>query len=302
MIAIDRILCAVDFSDFSRHALEYAVAMGRHYHARVTVLHVYADVPVMNTVPPIGIEAGPIVFEPIDRAAVAAVTEEFAARVSREQKLNVQVHEAPDTVAEILAQADVLDASLIVVGSHGRSGFERLLLGSVAGKVLRKSTRPVMVVPPHTAGQIPAMPFRRLLCPIDFSDSSIRALDYALHLAQDAGGRLVLLHAIEIPPELHEIPLAVDINVADVRAAADANSRARLEALVPVAARSACKIEARVVEGKGHREILKAACHDTSDLIVMGVHGRGAVDLALFGSNTLAVVQGATCPVLAVRT
>jgi nucleotide-binding universal stress UspA family protein len=305
VIAIDRILCPVDFSDFSRHALEYAVAMAKHYDARVTVLHVYANVPVVNTVPAIGFESAAIVLPPVDPAAVRTITEEFAAGVQSEGRLDVRVQEAPDTVAEILAQADVLDANLIVIGSHGRSGFERLFLGSIAGKVLRKSRRPVMVVPAHTTGAPPKVPFSHLLCPIDFSEGSTHALNYALHLAQESDARLTLLHAVEIPPELHDVPLAMDVNVANVRAAVSAEALRRLQAKVPVRLRQgagqADSIETRVVEGKAHREILKAACQVLADLIVMGVHGRGAVDLALFGSNTLAVVHGASCPVLTIR-
>lgn len=301
MIAIDRILCPVDFSDFSRHALEYAVAMAKYYDARVTALHVYANMPVVNTVPAVGFDSAPIVLPPVDPAAVKAITEEFAAGVDAEGRLDVSVQEAPDTVAEILAQADVLDANLIVIGSHGRSGLERLFLGSIAGKVLRKSRRPVMVVPAHTAAVPPKIPFTQVLCPIDFSESSTRALEYALHLAQETDGRLTLLHAVEIPPELHDIPLAMDLNVANVRVAANAEALRRLQAKVPSAAHTYCTIETRVVEGKAHREILKAACQVQADLIVMGVQGRGAVDVTLFGSNTLAVIHGASCPVMTIR-
>jgi nucleotide-binding universal stress UspA family protein len=299
VIAIDRILCPVDFSDFSRHALEYAVAMAKYYDARVTALHVYANVPVVNTVPAIGFDSALMVLPPVDPAAVATLTEQFTAGVQADGRLDVSVQEAPDTVAEIVAQADVLNADLVVIGSHGRSGFQRLFLGSIAGKVLRKSRRPVMVVPAHTAGAPPKIPFSHVLCPIDFSESSTHALNYALHLAQQAHGRLTLLHAIEIPPELHDIPLATDINVANVREAVNAEALRRLQAKVP--SHPDCAVETRVVEGKAHREILKAACQTRADLIVMGVHGRGAVDLTLFGSNTLAVIHGASCPVLTIR-
>jgi nucleotide-binding universal stress UspA family protein len=302
VIVIDRILCPVDFSEFSRHALEYAVAMATYYDARVTALHVYADLPVVTAAPSLGIEGlQPVSLVEIDRAAVVAATERFAALVPGDGRVDPMVQEAPHPVDEILAQADLLGAGLIVVGSHGRSGFERLLLGSVAGKVLRRSARPVMVVPPHTTAGPPPMPFRRLLCPIDFSDSSLRALEFALHLAQEARARLTLLHAIEIPPELHEIPLAMDINVANVRSAANTELFRRLQAMVPASARDYCAIDTCVVEGKAHREILRVASDERTDLVVMGVQGRGAVDLALFGSNTLAVVHGASCPVLTVR-
>jgi nucleotide-binding universal stress UspA family protein len=145
------------------------------------------------------------------------------------------------------------------------------------------------------------MPFKRILCPIDFADSSIAALEYALQLAEEADAQLTLLHAIELPPELDEF-LPIDTDVPQLRSAAEAARRARLEALVPQDARAYCTIDTRVVEGKVYRRILEVAAETAADLIVMGVQGRGAVDVAVFGSNTHSVVRGAVCPVLTVRT
>jgi nucleotide-binding universal stress UspA family protein len=301
MIAVERILCPVDFSEHSHHALEYAVAMADYYDAQVTALHVYADLPIATTAPSLGIEGlQPVSLAQVDRAAVVAAAERFVARVPGHGRVSVIVHEAPSAAADILGAGDELDASLVVIGSHGRSGFQRLFLGSVAGKVLRQSRRPVLVVPPRIAGT-PSMPFRRVLCAMDFSDSSLRALESALLLAQEADARLILLHAIELPQELREAPLALDDNVARVRALAADDLLARLHTLVPEAARTYCTIETRVVEGTAHRVILDTAGDEGADLIVMGVQGRGAVDVTLFGSNTLAVVHGAACPVLTIR-
>ena len=88
-------------------------------------------------------------------------------------------------------------ADLIVIGTHGRSGFERLMLGSVAEKVLRKAACPVLTVPAHAPDAVPreAGSVRRILCPVDFSSSSEDALEYALaSLAQEAHARLTVLH------------------------------------------------------------------------------------------------------------
>lgn len=304
MIAIDRILVPIDFSEFSRRALEYGVALGTYYEAAVTALHVYA-LPTGPTVAPsmgIGGIAGPS-LRAVDASAVTAAAERLCAGVAGSDRVGLRVVEAPDTCDEILVHAEALDVSLLVMGSHGHSGFNRLILGSTAGKVLRKSARPVMVVPPHAdgGGAEVTLPFKRVLCPIDFSDGSLRALEFALRLAQEDNARLTLLHAIELPSDWHELSLPNGVTVADLREAAAADCRQRLAALVPASVSPYCSVETRVVEGKAHRRILEAASDDRSDLIVMGVLGRGALDLTLFGSTTLHVVHGAVAPVLTVR-
>jgi nucleotide-binding universal stress UspA family protein len=302
VIAIDQILCAVDFSDHSRHALDYASAIGAYYGARVTALHVVSPTPLVAPVP-FGLEGMQVGGnQVVDRQAMEAAARHFVAQGSAGATIDVRVSEGPKVADEVLVQADRLDADIVVVGSHGRSGFERLLLGSIADRILRKSRRPVLVVPPHAASRpgAPAMPFKRILCPIDFADGSLRAIEYAVQLAEETDGLLILLHAIELPPEFHEL-LPIEADVPQFRSLAETACRARLDALVPEEASGYCTIQTKVVEGKAHQRVLAVAGEIDADLIVMGVQGRGAVDVALFGSNTQAVVRGATCPVLTVR-
>jgi nucleotide-binding universal stress UspA family protein len=93
-------------------------------------------------------------------------------------------------------------ADLVVMGTHGRSGFDRLMLGSAAEKTLRASHVPVLIVPPRTP-EAPAFSrdaFRHVLCAVDFSQDSARALGYAVSLARRAGGDLTLVHVVEPIP------------------------------------------------------------------------------------------------------
>lgn len=185
------------------------------------------------------------------------------------------------------------------MGTHGLSGFERLLLGSVTEKVLRKAPCPVLTVPRlATAGAAPSVTFKTIVCAVDFSEASRRALDYALSLAQEAGGRLLLLHALEGFPEPPS--LTAHFDVPEVRRAMTKDAQEQLETLVPENARAWCEVEAMVGHGKAYREVLRGAAERHADLIVLGVHGRGAVDLTLFGLTTQHVVRAATCPVLTV--
>ena len=99
-------------------------------------------------------------------------------------------------VRHILARAAALPADLVVMGTHGRSGFERLVLGSVTEKVLRKAPCPVMAVPPP-AVTVGKLPYGRLLCPVDFSDSSEAALRFACSIAEEADARLTIVHVFD---------------------------------------------------------------------------------------------------------
>jgi nucleotide-binding universal stress UspA family protein len=294
MIRFTQILCPVDFSEFSHNALDHAAAVARWYGARLTVLYVFPNLPAMDL--------PPIVMGEKHRERLWSEMREFTGHLPQEVSLDLRIQEASEVDREILDQAEGIHADLLVIGSHGRSGFERLLLGSVTEKVLRKAPCPTMVVPrraPDTAPDEPVQ-FRSILCPVDFSDGSLRALECAIAMAEEADAKLLLLHVIEVPPELQELPLSAAVSVDSVRAAAEADSLRRLRVLIPEQARTYCSVETGVREGAAYREILKVAGERKSDLIVMGVQGRGAIDLMLFGSNTARVTRAAACPVLVI--
>jgi nucleotide-binding universal stress UspA family protein len=302
MIELKQILCPVDFSDFSRRALDHALGVARCYGSTVTALHVVSPAGAVTPAPYyVGVDtAPPVVLPPIDRDLVARQVERL---VSAEQvpgvRVDVLVEEAPDVYREILAQADRLKADLIVMGTHGRSGFERLFLGSTAEKVLRKSRRAVMTVPPGAPDAMPRgpAPFTRILCPMDFSDSSKAALDYAASLAREGHGALAVVHVIEVLPLYADFapPAVVDLE------AWTRDAETRLRQMVGDAVRSSCVVQEVVVTGTPHREILSLATALNSDLIVMGVQGRNAADLFFFGSTTHHLVREAHCAVMTLR-
>ena len=245
----------------------------------------------------------PLVLDEADRARLMTNMRKMVAVVPVQVPLEFRIQEAEHVHDEILAQLAETHADLLVLGTHGRSGFQRLFLGSVTEKVIRKSPCPTLVVPPRAADVAPdaAVQFRRILCPIDFSESSLDALAYALSLAEEADARLTLLHVVELPLVLSQEPLALEVDLTRIREAGVADARRRLHALIPEHARAYCTVETTVVEGRAHVEILRQAAEQQSDLIVMGVHGRGVVDRLIFGSTTHHVIRAAPCPVLCVR-
>jgi nucleotide-binding universal stress UspA family protein len=302
MIEIRRILCPIDFSDFSRRALDHAMAIGRWYGSTVTALHVFTPVPVPAFGPgPAGFE--PIVLTEVDREQLLADTKEFVATESAPGIVTDVVLREGNTATEILTQATAMKADLIVIGTHGRSGFERLVLGSIAEKVLRKAACPVLTVPRRLPDAVPAGPvlFKRIVCAVDFSDCSMQALKYALSLAQETGGCLTVLHVLA--PELVD-PLGVGeehVSLAALLVQREQQTRQLLDKAVPQNAVKSGKVESILVHGKAWREILNVASDRQTDLIVLGVQGRGAADLLFFGSTAHHVVRQALCPVLTLR-
>ena len=304
MIEIRRILCPIDFSDHSRRALDQAIAIARWYESTVTVLHVFSPAPVAAVGRPGGLRADGLT--PVDRDQLLADTKAFAETESAPGVTIEAVVREGNTATEILEQATSMQADLLVIGTHGRSGFERLLLGSVAEKVLRKASCPVLTVPKRLPDAVPAGPvlYKRILCPVDFSESSLHALKYATSMAQEADGQLTVLHVVA-----HEFENAADMAsmVSDAGITIGSFVKQREEALrrrlqeAVATAPEFCSVESLITHGKPWREVLRIAAERQSDLIVMGVQGRGAADLLFFGSTTQHVVREASCPVLTLR-
>lgn len=291
MVELNRILCPIDFSPFSEHALVFAMRMAKWYDAKLHVLHVMPPMP-------------PSTVSELASASRALTARNLTAAIERSRVAGVDVSseiiESAEAAAKILAVANGFDADLIVTGSHGRSGVQRVLLGSVVESLLHKSGRPILAIPSHIEPRRinAAAAFKRVLCAVDFAGSSLAALAFAFSIAEECDAKLTLLHAIELPPELlHPAP---GIDVERLRAGEEADSRARLAALIPEHARDYCTVETAVVEGSASRQILRMSAAEDADLIVLGVHGRNAFDLAFFGSNSKDVIRQAHCPVLVV--
>jgi nucleotide-binding universal stress UspA family protein len=177
------------------------------------------------------------------------------------------------------------------MGTHGRGGFDRWVLGSVAEKVLRKAPCPVLTISRPAQAVTPRSLFKKILFACDFSVTSMKALDYALSLAREADARLTLLHVLEWLPE-----------DGDRRRALAEEASSRLRESVQASVREWLETTERVTEGRAYKEILRIAEEEGVELIVLGVQGRGTLDIMFFGSTAHHVVRQSTCPVLTVRT
>jgi len=294
MLPIRRILLPCDFSEFSRRALDHALTLARWYKAEITAI---------NILPPVLTSADSLphpVHEPTLQEQLLAELRQFLEPAA---SAGIPVRTAileGDAVGQILEQARYLPADLVIMGTHGRGGLRRWVLGSVTEKVLRTSPCPVLTIRPAETPVLPAA-LNRVLCPVDFSESSMSALQQALSIVQHAAGHLTVLHVIEGYPEPLDL-VGFDLSIAELMRHLEQSARERLRQAVPEEARRWCQPEEVVTTGKAWQKILQIAQEQGANLIVIGVHGRDPADLMFFGSTTHHVVREAACPVLTIRT
>src|SRR5688572_830316 len=270
MSRFTHVLCPVDFSDTSQHALDHAAAIAHRDQARLTVLYVFANLPSMD-VPP-------LVLSPADRERIRVDLQRMCANVPKAVSVDLVVREAERVYRTILEEQNGLGADLLVLGTHGRSGFQHMVLGSVTEKVIRTVKCPTLVVPPRAPDVSPAAApqLRRILCPIDFSVSSMNAFAQARALAEQTGARLTALAIVDIAYELRDSAMLANVDVEGIARATESETRRRLATLVGHGART---IEAVVDSGSAPEKVLGRDARECTDLIGNGVHGRCALGL-----------------------
>jgi len=290
-ISLRNILYLTDFSEPSEAAMPFAISIAREYGAKIYAYHVLLPAVLTYLTTP-------------EMMETALASQEEAARENMrrvESQLVGLPHESGiERAAEIWSSLEETIKNqaidLIVLGTHGRTGTQKLLMGSVAEEVFRRSRVPVLTIGPAQHGSAhKAAKFRRVLYATDFTPESLAAAPYALSIAQENNASLMLLHVMK---ELEGQPTG--------RAAQDSKSNAlyQLHEIVPASAELWCRPEAIVQYGNSAEQILKTAKEREADLIVLGVRDpRGLMGAATHLERTTAhkVVVHATCPVLTVR-
>ena len=197
----------------------------------------------------------------------------------------------------ILDYADENGVELIVMGSHGRRGLRRMLLGSVTEEVIRAGRWPVLTVHGDPDRGATTTNYGRIVAPVDFSSSTRLGLETAADLAHRFGAELELIHVVDVPvlPELYG---PVTAPVVDVKRATDLAAEKLEELAAPL--RDGLGVSTDVHVGGAVHEILKAA--HGADLIVLPTHGYRGLDRVLMGSVAEGVLRRAKCPVLTIKT
>lgn len=286
-VEFSNIIVATDFSPASERALSYALAIARRYDSHLYVVHVIR--PDLYTLTPPEASGGMI--ELVRQAAEQEMAELLISGRLREVPHQAVIKEGE--VWTVLAElAGENDADLIVLGTHGRTGFEKMFLGSVAERVFRLSERPVLTVGPGVAKQAPAeAELKHIVYATDFSPNSRRGLPYALSLAQEHQATLTMLHIVEnteqISPE----------TIGRLREF----FTERLQSLLPPGADLWCYPEFAVNFGTPVEQILESTESSAADLLVLGIRGGGVAAGHLPPANAYRIVCQASCPVLTVR-
>lgn len=290
-MSIHKLICAVDLSPTSENALRVASQVARETGAQLVVAYVWClpasafafDAPIPDDA-----------FERTRRKDEQALQDacERARALGAPDVTPMMLEGVPwERIVQVAKDDPAID--LIVLGTHGRSGLSRWLLGSVAEQVIRHAPCSILVA--RDASDL--RPFRHVLCPIDFSDDARRALREASALVAP-DGRVTLLHVTEPAFGAGDLPMVDDEQrVIEQRATHElARWAEELQRTVPA------KIATEVRVGGPAGQILRILPSEPPvDLLVMGSHGRTGIRRALVGSVAERVLRHATCPVLVVR-
>jgi nucleotide-binding universal stress UspA family protein len=295
VLKIKFILCPIDFSEFSVRAYFHALSLAEHYQAKLVVQHV---VEIWRH-PSVSFATSVKIHDEFCEMLRERANEQLLEFVRNHTHSKIQ----PDLVVNrgmtpdlILSFAEAEKTDLIVMGSHGRRGYDRLMLGSVTDRVMRRAPCPVLAVCNAQEDPVPASKepghvhqFGRILFCTDFSEDSKRALNYAISMTQEYDADLTLLHVLDETLSPAKAEEAV------------ARALKRLDELISPEVRKTLRAKTAVRSGKPYRQIIKLALEERSDMVAMGVRGGGALDSSVFGSTTYRVMQLGCCPVLAVH-
>jgi nucleotide-binding universal stress UspA family protein len=285
-IAIRNILFATDFGKNSQRAQETALAYARHFGASVHVLHAFDSVAVA---PAMAMDMPGTAITELETQAhhqLERVVREFTEHGVAAKAIfalgNVE------SAVERAAEEERID--LIILGTHGIEGLERLVLGSIAEDLIRSIECPVLTVGPQVKTVRPDMAFQRVLFATDFGEASKHAASLAVALACENHGRLLLAHIMSRNEERAPDTTRLNRYVED-----------QLRRMVPHDALSFCDAEYIVKQGHTAETILDLAREEKADVIVLGTRNSGGFLSHFYAGVAYEVICRAPCPVLTLR-
>lgn len=300
-LRVKSVLIATDFSPASVKPLHHAMAIARHYRAKLYIAHVIWPVGYLMAGPEaleLGCEGARNDAQELQRILIAKGLLE-----GLDYELIVRQGGVWDELQEIILE-DKID--LVVLGTHARRGIEKLLLGSVAEQVFRNADCPVLTVGPHSyqEGRVDLTDeTQTYLFATDFGEASLHALPHAISLAHHARAKLILLHVVPVPraPEASGWYSASDLML--MRENARMAYMRQLEHLLPKSEQAPLETESVVQFGVPSEKILHVALKRQADLIILGLRRPSLVitNSHIPWTTAYEVVCGAGCPVLSVR-
>ena len=286
-ITIRNILFATDFSSSSEAALPYALGISRRYHSLLNIVNVVSAEICEDARHP-----DPFFFRhsAVDKMEHLVTSERFQG-INHQQFVEESEGDVPLVLIELMRRHQI---DLVVLGTHGRGGVKKVLLGSVSEEIVYSARCPVLTVGPHVSAKpIPELKPRKTLCSTDLMAGSARTLAYAVLLTDTEHARMALLHTIERPGDVPP----------GYREGQKEAAMKRLEQLVPADMEPSLEMELIVEFGRPAEQILKVAERHDTDLIVMGPHSTSHPRVSAHFPWVTAhqVLCHAHCPVLTVR-
>lgn len=283
-----KILVPIDFSDLSLKALEAAETMARLFDGKITPLHAY--IPITEMEGPYSIGLGPSAhedYEEIEKTLTERLNNAAAETVDAELLNEGKIAVGNPAYSIVEASSDY---DMIVMSTHGRTGFTRFILGSVAEKVLRLAHVPVLVVEEESK----IAPIKRMLVTTDFSENSSAAFPFAKEIAKASGARMDLVHVISYEQFEDEEASESFVSL----------RKKRLELLAKEHFHDISdqlNLEVVVSSDTPHEAIFKRTNEISYNLLVMATVGRTGIDYLMMGSTTANVVRHVDTAVLSVN-
>ena len=284
-IIFSRILVATDFSRIAGNALKLATEIAQTCGSKLFVVH--AALPIIY-----GTGGEPAPCEFLD-ATLESAKIQMKASIEGDPALTAL---KPETIVAYAGAVDLIDmvakenkADLIIVGSHGATGLERLALGSISDTMLRRASCPVLVVGPRA--HVSQRPFGSIILATDLATTGLRGAQYATGLAERYHSKLTLMHVLG--PAFGQIPPEQD--------ALEENAVAELTRLLPSDISQYCQPKVCVRRGKPAEEILHVLRSEAASLLVIGVKDHSPLADHAAWSKLSRLVHDAECPVLCVR-
>lgn len=275
MKILQSILLATDFSEASQEAARVAAQLASRFSARITAFHALE-------------QSWPISSQQYQDL----LRQSFADQKVDLTDLLVGWGPPADT---ILRKAQEINADLIVIGAGKRPRSQRFALGPVATTVIEQAPQPVLAVRPGE----PRLQFRKILCPVDQSETSGQGLRNAIRLARETGGELIILTVV---PEVSWLTAAAETgHLADAKAEYEKKWRDEFDRFVAGIPLQGVQTRQQVRLGIPHEQILAAAQEQRADLIVLGATGRTGLARLLLGSTTRRLLEELPCSLLVVK-
>lgn len=286
-----KILVPVDFSSFSSYATDFATLLAQKYKADITLYHV-----VVMYETEVEEEVHLKNIEEIVKHKMLTTSSLLEEKQKNIELNNFKIHSVSEhginAATSILSYIESNNFDLVIIGTHGRTGFKNWIYGSVAEKVVR-----LVKIPAITVHHKPASSkIKNILVPIDFSENSKKGMDTARKVAATFKSQINYIHIIEqqLHPTFHVVGIesvfTINSDLKDVS----------LNKLKSFCFKQGETSTFTVLEGTAHREISDYAKEISCDLIIMSTHGYTGLDHVLIGSTTERVVRIAPCPVLIV--